>query len=146
MARPGQSLAPRWGRHVVGRFFLFTGGIHVGIVATDAQAYRPFADQALVPLVRSAWHDVFMAAPELWGLCLAAGEVTLGTLLLLGPRAAWLGWVGVIAFHLLLMLFSWGIWLWCVPALVILNVLAIPDLDAALDRRRRTPSPVGRAS
>jgi hypothetical protein len=41
-------------------------------------------------------------------LRLAAGETTLGVLLLTRGRAARLGWVGVIVFHLLLMLFGWG--------------------------------------
>ena len=41
-----------------------------------------------------------------------AGEVTAGTLLLVGGRAARVGWVAVIAFHVLLMLFGWWVWAW----------------------------------
>jgi hypothetical protein len=111
----------------VGGFYLSMGGVHLGIVAADPQVYRPFADEALFPFVRDGWANIFMAAPAFWGLCLVAGETTLGVLLLTGGRAAKVGWVGVIAFHLLLMLFSWGIWVWCVPALAVLVPLAVRD-------------------
>jgi hypothetical protein len=114
-------------RRIIGGFYLFTGGIHVGIVAADPQFYDPFADEALFSWVRTAWSDIFMAAPATWGLVVALGEVVLGVALLLGGRWAKLGWAGVVAFHLGLMLTSWGIWVWCIPALVILGTLARAD-------------------
>lgn len=104
----------------VGGFFLAMGGIHVGIVAADTETYRHFADHPLFGFVRTGWADVFMAAPVWWGLALAAAELLMGALLLRGGSAARVGWVGVITFHVLLMLFGWGIWAWCVPALYIL--------------------------
>jgi len=120
-ARPGASAVVR---RVVGGFFLCSAGVHLGIVAADAQTYRGFADDALLALVRSGWSDVFMSAPELWGLAVFAGEALIGTLLLVGGRAARIGWVAAILFHLLLMLFGFGFWLWCVPALALLVPVA----------------------
>jgi hypothetical protein len=111
----------------VGGFFLFTGGAHAGIVFADPEAYRHFADEALFGFVSEGWAEVFMAAPAFWGLCLSLGEATLGVLLLVGGTAAKIGWVGVVTFHVLLMLFGFGIWLWCVPALVVLLALARRD-------------------
>jgi hypothetical protein len=131
---------PRLARTVVGGFYLSMGGVHLGIVAADPRFYRPFADAALFHFVRDGWADIFMAAPVFWGLCMVAGETTLGILLLMGGRAAKLGWAGVIAFHLLLMLFGWGIWAWCLPALAVLVSLASRDwprltrLEASDDR------------
>ena len=113
--RPAE-LTGRPGR-IVGGLFLFTGGIHLGIVAADPEFYRHFADEALLPFITSAWQDVFMANPSAWGLALSLGQVALGLLLLLGGSWATIGWAGVIAFHLGLMLFGWGYWLWSVPAL-----------------------------
>ena len=104
----------------VGGFFLAMGGIHVGIVAADPETYRHFADQPLFGFVRSGWADIFMASPAVWGLVLAAAELLMGALLLRGGPAARIGWLGVITFHVLLMLFGWGIWAWCVPALYVL--------------------------
>ncbi|WP_192476346.1 hypothetical protein [Arthrobacter sp. AET 35A] len=115
---------------MVGGFFLFTGGVHVGIVAADPQFYAAFANEATLPFVTEAWRQVFMAQPVGWGLALAVGEATLGVLLLRGGTAAKLGWLGVIAFHLGLMLFGWGFWLWSVPFLAIVLPAALKDLRA----------------
>lgn len=49
-------------RSIVGGFFLCMGGVHIGIVATDATNYGPFAEGALFPFVRAGWNEVFMAA------------------------------------------------------------------------------------
>ena len=68
-----------------------------------------------------------MAHPAVWCLLLAAGELLIGTLLMVGGRAARWGWGGAIGFHVLLMLFGFGFWLWSVPALVALVVLARND-------------------
>lgn len=114
-------------RSFVGGFFVWTSGIHVGIVAADTGFYRGFADGAVLPGVRRAWREVFMSAPTAWGLALAAGELALGLLLLRGGRAARVGWIGVITFHLLLPLFGWGFLLWSGPALCLLGWAAVRD-------------------
>jgi hypothetical protein len=114
-------------RKSVGSFFLFTAGIHVGIVAADTESYRPFAEGALFGAIREAWDAVFMAHPTFWGLVLAAGEVVLGLLLLAGGRWARIGWAGVIAFHLALLLFGWWAWAWCLPALVLVTAAATAE-------------------
>jgi hypothetical protein len=119
---------PGLGRSVVGGFFLVMGGVHLGIVSVDPQTYDAFADQALFPFVREGWQQIVMAQPAFWGLCLMAGEIVLGSLLLVGGRAARWGWIGVIAFHLLLMLFGFWVWLWSVPVIALLVWLARRDL------------------
>ena len=104
----------------VGGFFTAMGGVHLGIVAADTQFYETFADGAWLGFVRNGWTEVFMAAPAMWGLLLAAAEITTGVLLLVGGRAARVGWALTIVFHLLLLLFGPGIWAWCLPALAFL--------------------------
>lgn len=121
--RPAGVLA----RKAVGGFYLVTGGVHLGIVAADPEFYRHFADGALFDFVSMGWREVFMAHPAGWGLTVAAGEIGMGVLLLRGGRWARLGWAGVVAFHLALMLFGWGFWLWCVPALAFLTLVAGKD-------------------
>ena len=91
------------------------------------QTYRHFADSGLFGFVRDGWQQIFMAHPATFGLLLAAGETVLGILLLVGGRYAAVGWAGVIAFHLLLMLFGFGVWLWSLPALAGLVYLARKD-------------------
>lgn len=122
------------GRMVVGGFFLVMGGVHLGLVSADPEVYRHFADQGLFAFVRDGWQDIVMAAPRVYGLLLMAGEVLAGVLLLTGGRAARVGWIAVIVFHALLMLFGWWVWAWSVPALVLLVRLARRDLARAPDR------------
>ena len=116
---------------MVGGFYLSMGGVHLGLVAADPQTYWHFADAGLFAFVRHGWQNIFMAHPTTFGLLLAAGETVLGILLLLGGRAATYGWAGVVGFHLLLMLFGFGIWLWCIPALAVLIHLARLDTTTA---------------
>jgi len=129
-----------WGGPVVGGFYLSMGGVHLGLVAADPQTYRHFADAGLFAFVRDGWHDVFMSAPATFGLVLALGETVLGVLLLLGGRFATVGWAGVIVFHLLLMLFGFGIWLWCLPALALLITLARRDTTTVWGSRHLAPT------
>jgi hypothetical protein len=117
----------RGARHVVGGFFLFTAGVNAGMVLADPTSYEAFADSAALEGVRRQWDQVVMADPTFWLLALALGEALLGTLLLLGGRYARVGWIGVIVFHLLLMAFGPGIWLWCLPALALLVAAARTD-------------------
>jgi len=89
--RVSWTVPPRY----VGWFFLWTSGIHVGIVAADPGLYRHFADGAFVPGLSEAWRSVFMAHPSAAGLVVAAGEAVLALLLLLGSRPyRRVGWVG----------------------------------------------------
>ena len=112
---------------MVGSLFIWASGIHVGIVAADSSFYRHFADAAVLPFVERSWHDIFMTSPVAWGLVLAAGELVLGLLLLMGGTSARLGWIGVIAFHVALVLFGWGFLLWSLPALAFLVPSALLD-------------------
>jgi hypothetical protein len=114
-------------RHIVGGFFLTMAGVNVGIVVADPQTYRHFADGAYLDFVTRQWNDIVMTNPSFWGLLLATGELVLGVLLLSGGTAARIGWVGVIVFHVLLMLFGPGTWLWCVPVLAALVPAAVAD-------------------
>lgn len=124
------SLVPR----LFGGLYLVGSGVHVGVVSADASLYRHFADGAWLPGVRTAWAEVFMANPELWGLLVASGELAIGVALLAGGRWTRLGLSAAIGFHLALMSFAWAIWLWCLPALaLLLNALR---REAALVRRR----------
>ena len=116
------------GRQVIGAFYLVMGGVHLGVVSADASTYRHFADEGLLDFVRDGWSTIVMAHPTVWGLLLMVGEITLGALLLAGPGTARFGWVGVIAFHVLLLPFGLWLWVYAAPALVVLLWLANRDL------------------
>ncbi len=148
---PGSSRTPsreasttsRWtARAIIGSFFLWTSGIHVGVATIDPSSYRHFADAAVMAWVERGWNEVFMANPRVWGLAVAAGELMLGLLLLRGGYAAKVGWLGVIGFHLALVLFGWGFLIWSAPALAVLMVLTRRDWPR-LSTWEPTSSPPG---
>lgn len=121
-------------RHAVGGLFLFTAGMHLGMVMADPQSYEGFGDAGLFGFVRDGWDQIVMANPAAWGLLAMAGELALGLLLMTRGRAVKIGWTGVILFHVLLMLFGFGYWLWSVPALAVLVPLAVRDWPALSER------------
>ena len=114
-------------RRFVGGFYLTMAGINAGLVFADPGSYQHFADGAYLDFVTEQWNVIVMANPTFWGSLLAAGEILLGVLLLSGGSAVRVGRVGVIAFHVLLMLFGPGTWLWCIPALAVLVLAARAD-------------------
>src|SRR6478735_3614511 len=87
-AAPHQRTRASVVRRFVGGFYLVMGGINAGIVAADPETYRTFADGAFWSFVTDTWRGVVIAHPVPWVLALAAGEVTLGVLLLRGGAAA----------------------------------------------------------
>jgi hypothetical protein len=115
-------------RRFVGGFYLSMGGVHLGIVAADPQLYRHFADDALVGFVREQWAAIVMADPSFWGLLLFVGETVIG-MLMLSSRVATVrvGWILVIAFHVLLVPFGAGALLWSLPVLAVVIQLARRD-------------------
>lgn len=107
-------------RIAFGVIFLWSSGVHVGIVAADPELYRDVADAAWLPGIETAWQDIFMAHPAFWGQMVALGELAIGTALLTGGRPARFGLAGAAAFHVGLMTLGWGYWMWSVPVLAIL--------------------------
>lgn len=105
-------------------------GVHTFLALTTPRSYDGFADAAFFTWTRDAWQNIFMAHPTAWALLLAAGELTIAVLLV---KVRVLGYIAVVLFHLALMLFGWGFWLWCVPALA----LAVPAARHAFRTRRR---------
>ena len=110
-------------RLCIGGFFLVMAGINIGIVVGDAEVYRHFADQGLFSLVRSGWLDIVMAAPGVWIGLLAVGEIAIGIALLAGGRWTLPGYAAIIAFHLALVLFGWGILAWSGPVLLLMALV-----------------------
>lgn len=112
----------------IGAFYLVMAGINIGIVVADASTYRHFADQGLWPFVRSGWLDIVMAHPGAWIGLLAAVEIVIGLAFLATRPWQRVAYIAAIAFHVALMSFGWGFWLWAVPAIGALLAAARHDL------------------
>jgi hypothetical protein len=109
----------------VGLLYLVTAGVNAGLTIARPSVYATFADQALFGWVTTLWHATFGAHGLLFGVLLAAGELALSLALLSKTFLSQLGLIGVIAFHLSLMVFGWWAWFWAVPALTLLIPLTV---------------------
>ena len=123
--RPPGSRTTRLG---VGGFFLVMAGINIGIVVSDSEVYRHFADQGLFSFVRNGWLDIVMTAPGVWIGLLAAGEIAIGLALLAGGRWTLPGYAAIVAFHLALVLFGWWILVWSGPVLLLMALVIRREL------------------
>lgn len=119
MRRPGSTTT----RLAIGGFYLVMAGINIGIVVGDAETYRHFADHGLFSFVRDGWLDIVMAAPGVWIGLLAGGEIAIGMALLAGGRWTVPGYAAVVVFHLVLVLFGWGILIWSGPVLLLMSLV-----------------------
>lgn len=113
----------------IGGFYLVMAGINIGLTIGDANRYQHFADGGLFPFVHCGWEEIVMAHPEPWIGLLAAGEIAIG--LAFFGRGRWLqvAYLAAICFHVALMLFGWGVWVWAVPALALLTLSCRHDHD-----------------
>ena len=114
----------------IGAFYLVMAGINIGIVIADSSTYRHFADEGLFVFVRGGWRDIVMAHPPLWIGLLAAGEIAMGLAFLASKPWQRAAYAAAIVFHVALMAFGWGVWVWAVPAICVLTAAMRHDLGA----------------
>lgn len=111
-------------RVVFGGMFVLGAATHVFLVSSRPGVYAAFADNALFGFVRTAWSDYVAGSPAPAIGALAFFECAVGLLVLFGtPRFAFTGAAMMAAFHVALMAFGWGFWLWSAPMLALLGVL-----------------------
>lgn len=114
------------GRWAVGALFVVGGALlHIINLASGA-TYSGFADPAFFPWVTTAWQAIVVPHVVVFIGLLALFEAAVGILALRGGHATLIGYVGVIAFYLLLWLFGWMELVWVLvmipPMLVLLRV------------------------
>lgn len=111
-------------RVLFGGMFVLSAAAHVFLLSANPTVYAGFADSALFGFVRTAWSDYVAGSPVPAVAALAFFECAVGLLVLFGtPRFAFTGTALMAAFHIALMAFGWGFWLWSVPMLALLSVL-----------------------
>lgn len=111
------------GRITVGVLMLLGGAVFNSIQLVSGNDYRDFADESYVAWVTSAWQAVVPPAHGVLIGLLIFFEAAVGVLILSGGPRTQLGYLGAIAFHLALWLFSWFLTVYCllmVPALILL--------------------------
>jgi hypothetical protein len=107
--------AVRVGRYAFAFLFLVGGAATNAAYLVGGEDYGRFADGAPIPFVRHTWVDLVVPHHVAWIALLIAFEVAVGLLALAGGARTQLAYALAIAFHLGLLFFGWGFFLWAVP-------------------------------
>ena len=126
--------ALRAGRIVVGVLYLGAGAAVNVVFLLRGDDYAKFADGSSIPFVRHTWRTLVVPDHHWFISALIAFELAVGVLALLGGRRTRLAYAAAIAFHVALLSFGWGFFLWSVPMVAAL---------ATLLRAERSREPAG---
>jgi hypothetical protein len=85
------------------------------VFLATGEDYADFADRSYIPFVRHTWRTLVVPNHWLFISLLIAFEAAVGLLALRGGR--WTQWAlaAAIAFHVGLLSFGWGFYLWSIP-------------------------------
>ncbi len=93
--------------------------------------YADFANGAYVSFVRHTWRGVVVPHHDIWISLLILFELAVGVLVLLGGRRTQVAYAAAIVFHIALLSFGWGFYLWSLPMVWALSTLLRGELRAA---------------
>jgi hypothetical protein len=113
----------RTGRLGVGGLYLVGGAAVNTFFVIRGDDYATFASGSSIAFVRHTWRTLVVPNHHGWIAVLVAFELAVGVLAVLGGRRTQLAYVAAIAFHVALLAFGWGFFLWSVPMLVALGTL-----------------------
>lgn len=116
--------ALRVGRLALAALYLGAGALVNAVFVVRGDDYADFAAGSYLPFVRDTWTSLVVPNHHLFiGGLLVAFEAAVGVLALLGGRRAVLALIGAIGFHVALLSFGWGFFLWSLPMLAGLVLL-----------------------
>jgi hypothetical protein len=117
--------AVRQGRLAVGALFIVAGAaVNAFLVVRDPDSYAKFAEASYLPFVRHTWATLVVPHTTAWITLLIAFELAVGALALLGDWKTRLGYAAAMGFHIALLTFGFGFYLWSVPMLAALTTLS----------------------
>ena len=82
-----------------------------------------WVDGAYIPFVRETWRSLVVPNHGLFISLLIVFETAVGLLVLSGGKRTQLGLAAAIAFHIALLAFGWGFYLWSMPMIGALVLL-----------------------
>jgi hypothetical protein len=129
--------AVRQGRRAVALLYLGAGAGVNAFMLGRGDDYAEFADGAYVGFVRETWRRVVVPDHTAWIGLLIAFEVAVGVLALLGGWHTRLAYGAAIAFHVALLSFGWGFYLWSLPMIAALAALLRAEQRAAVTTPER---------
>jgi hypothetical protein len=111
------------GRTAVGVLYLGAGAAVNAFFLLRGDNYAKFADGSYIAFVRETWRSLVVPNHDLFIALLIAFEAAVGLLALMGGRKTQLAYGVAIAFHVALLSFGWGFYLWSVPMIAALTTL-----------------------
>ena len=111
------------GRIALGLLFVVGGALVNGYYLATGVNYDDFADRSMLTFVTDTWRDLVAPNQGFFIGLLIAFEATVGALVLIGGRASVVGMIGILGFHVGLMFFGWGFWIWSIPMMVGVSLL-----------------------
>jgi hypothetical protein len=115
--------AARTGREAVAVLYLAAGALVNLVFLATGEDYADFADSAYIPSVRNTWRSLVVPNHYLFISLLIGFEAAVGLLVLGGGKRAQVGLAAAIAFHVALLSFGWGFFVWSIPMIGALSLL-----------------------
>ena len=123
--------AVRLGRLTFAFLFLVAGAAMNALFLAVGEDYAGFADGASIAFVRDTWESLVVPHPEAWIGLLIAFELVVGLLALAGGKWAQVAYGLAIAFHIGLLAFGWGFFVWAIPMIAAYATLLRAERRAA---------------
>lgn len=117
--------AQRVGLLGVAFLYIGAGALVNAVFLLQGDDYDGFASGAYVAFVDDTWQSLVVPNAVWFISALVAFEASVGVLVLAGGRRAELGLGAAMAFHVALLSFGWGFYLWSLPMLVALGRLLV---------------------
>jgi uncharacterized membrane protein YphA (DoxX/SURF4 family) len=115
--------ATRTGRLAVAVLYLAAGALVNAVFVASGEDYADFANSAYIPFVRDTWRSLVVPNHDLFISLLILFEAIVGLLVLSGGKRTRVGLAAAIAFHVALLSFGWGFYLWSIPMIGALSLL-----------------------
>jgi len=115
--------AARLGRLAVGGLYLVAGAVVNALFLARGEDYARFADGSYLPFVRHTWRSLVVPHHEVWIGLLIVFEAIVGGLALSGGKRTRVAYAAAILFHVGLLPFGWGFYLWSLPMIAALVTL-----------------------
>ena len=119
------------GRRAVALLYLGAGAGVNAFMLLRGDDYAKFADGAYLGFVRHTWRSVVVPHHAAWIGLLIAFELAVGLLALMGGWRTRLAYGAAIAFHVALLSFGWGFYLWSLPMIAATAALLRAELHLA---------------
>jgi hypothetical protein len=131
--------ALRVGRIGVGVLYLAAGAAVNSFLLARGDDYAEFAQGSSIAFVRDTWASLVVPNHDIWIGLLIAFELGVGVLALLGGGRTQLAYAAAIAFHIALLSFGWGFFLWSIPMIAALAALLRAERRSGEPHRESIP-------